>query len=396
MKLLFVAKYYPAEFKHILYYTVRTKEYEIQYFSEYRNQQFSTRGLSHTSVKFPRIHYKGSISEKTAVSLLRRADSFKNSLLRLKESGFMPNLIFLEASSACALHIRDVFPDVPCVAYCDWYFNKGSEFDMLQGVNNEDKNDFSPLRIRNMFQLDILNNCNKAFTYTQWQKDSFPAAIQKKISVIPAGVNTYFYKAGDKETSRKYFNLNENDEVITYATPVIKPHDSLMVLFGAIKKILNTRKTVQFLMVGKVINDSSEDNAENENFITKYFSEYKDRIVILENPTSHSYKVALNSSDLHVHTAMPTLLASTLPEAMSCSCLILAEHAPAVEECVTDNETGFLNSFDNVDSLSTKIIDLLDNRNSHEAVREQARKKACASFSILSSLKKIKKMINSI
>ncbi len=409
MKLLFIAKHFPAEFKTLVNFFLETKEHEIQFFSEYRQQQYSSNGLKHTIVKFPRIHYKGEKSEKTALSLLRRANAFKSSLKHLKAQGFVPDVIFLETGNACAYHISDVFPNALTIGYCEYFFHEERVFTDAYHSLSEECEDFAPLRVHNTFQLESMHACKALFTHSKWQKSLFPVNIQKKITVIPSGVNTHYFEPLDMTNpyavktrleARKFFNFEDEDEIITYAAPRISSSEVIENMFTAAKNILDTRPNAKLLIIAKpqdknAKEDDSEDLENTSNFIREAFYEYSDKVLILDTATIQVYKAALTISDLHLYTLVPNLFTQTLPELLSTSCLVLAQAKPAVEEFIADKETGYLHSFLDPKSLYEKMNMLLDNKEDTALIRKNAREKALENYSTTTSIGMLRMMLNS-
>ncbi len=407
MKLLFIAKHFPAQFKNLVDYFLENKEHEIQFFSEYRHQQYSSNGLKHTIVKFPRIHYKGEKSEKTALSLLRRANAFKSSLSHLKSQGFVPDVIFLETGNACAYHIFDVFPKALTIGYCEYFFNEDKAFADSYHALSDDSEDFAPLRVHNTFQLESMHNCLALFTHSKWQKELFPSAIQKKITVIPNGVNTHYFEPLDMSNpyavktrleARKFFNFEDHHEIITYAAPRISSNEVIENMFTSVKNILDSRPNARLLLIAKPEDTiNKEDNADEctQNFIRDAFSEYSDKVLILDNASMQVYKAALVISDLHLYTFIPSLFTETLPELLSTSCLVLAQAKPAVEEFIEDKNTGYLHSFLDPKSLAEKIDQLLNDKENNLSIRKKAREKALENYSTTTSIAMLRMMLNS-
>ena len=60
-------------------------------------------------------------------------------------------------------------------------------------------------------------------------------------------------------------------------------------------------------------------------------------------------------------------------EAMSLECLVLGSKTPPVEEIIVNKKNGLLVDFFDTKSISSKIIDILDNPDSYKEIRKAAR-----------------------
>jgi len=87
------------------------------------------------------------------------------------------------------MFIKDVFPSVPFVAYCEWFLNSTGANVGFDGtvLSLEEK---ERLRCNNAHILTTLASADAGISPTQWQKDQFPKEFHDKISVIHDGVDT--------------------------------------------------------------------------------------------------------------------------------------------------------------------------------------------------------------
>src|SRR5690606_38037816 len=88
------------------------------------------------------------------------------------------------------LFAKDVLPDTPALAYCEYFFRpEGGDigFDPAEPVGTADR---QRLTLRNMGQLSTLDRLDGGFSPTEWQRSRYPLALQPRIAVCHDGVDT--------------------------------------------------------------------------------------------------------------------------------------------------------------------------------------------------------------
>lgn len=120
---------------------------------------------------------------------LERAISAAEKMQELKEKGFKPDIIYGFAGWGSSMLIKDVFPEVPFICYCEWFLNPEGANIGFDGttLSFEEK---ANLRCNNAHVLTTLSMADAGIAPTQWQKDQFPKDFHDKIRVIHDGVDT--------------------------------------------------------------------------------------------------------------------------------------------------------------------------------------------------------------
>ncbi len=396
VKILFVAKYCPAHFQNLLLYLSLNNQHQIQFFSEYRHNELTLKNISYTNLRFPKVQYKGSKAEQASVRFLRRALVFSNAFTRLKDSGFIPDVIFVDTNHACALNVTNVFENVPCIGFCDWYINDfSSDYEITPNEEN-DNSQVLALKLSNMFQLEVLNSCTKLLTFSQWQKKAFPDFLQKKISVIYEGVNTdFFTPIQEKKAKVEFLKGFEEEDIIIFSPRVFKNSDKTKVVINAMLSVLNKHEKVKFLLLSRG-KSSSDEFSEVFAEVEKTLAPFSDRLIIHRNATLEEYKYALAYSKINLMLFDLLFVNTSLFEAMASANIIIAQKNKALEEFIHHEENGFFHDYEDADSLAELVLKLLDDKEKQRAIQVQARKYAVANLSIRNELKKTLKHLSSL
>jgi len=90
----------------------------------------------------------------------------------------------------------------------------------------------------------------------------------------------------------------------------------------------------------------------------------------------------LDAADIYVHPSLWEGFGLVLLEAMTAGKPVIASHASAIPEIVTDNETGWLVPPRNSEALADAIARLLKNPAMRLAMGEAGRRRALQDFSV--------------
>lgn len=107
-------------------------------------------------------------------NLLGHARAAGRKLRQLADSGLEPRLVIAHAGWGGALPLREVFPDVPLITYCEFFRGGGTTADAMQTWHLQ----------------AALDQSAAGVSPTHWQRSTFPAAHQPMIRVIHDGVDT--------------------------------------------------------------------------------------------------------------------------------------------------------------------------------------------------------------
>ncbi len=406
MKLLFIAKYCPAHFQNILLYFSLNQEkesHQIHFFSEYRHQELSLKNINYTNIRFPKVYYKGNKAEQTSIRLLRRGLIFTNALNRLKNSGFVPDFIFCDSSHATSFGVHSLFPDVPTITYCDWFLQQ-PEFDekILKNPEATDESYHYSLRVNNMFQIEAMRQSSKLVTFSNFQRNSFPEFLRKKISVIHEGVNTDFFRpslATENSVQEKqqydFLKGYEHNDIILFAPRIFKKSPELQVIVKALKELFYKKPNAKLLLLTRsklVQEDFMQVFAEFEEGL----GEYKNNIIIHRNASVEEYKGALMYSTVQLFMFDQLFISPSLYEAFACGNIVIAQKNPALEEFIAHGKNAYISQYADSKELTTLLQHILENKEEQTMVKSLARKTAVTHFSLKTEVKKVLKLIESI
>ena len=185
-----------------------------------------------------------------------RAEACASAAFQLKHEGFEPDIIVAHPGWGEALFIKDVFPHARLLIYCEYFY-------ALEGQDvgfepNEAPLTFQQkarLRLKNTTNLLSLNIADAAISPTQWQKSTYPAWAQEKISVIHDGIDTarLRFDPDARLTLQEpggRIELAPGDEVLTYVARNLETTRGFHMLMQALPEVLEKRPQAHAVIVG--------------------------------------------------------------------------------------------------------------------------------------------------
>jgi glycosyltransferase involved in cell wall biosynthesis len=194
----------------------------------------------------------------------------------------------------------------------------------------------------------------------------------RRIVIIPNGIDTAFYCPGDKIEARKKLGLPENCKLI---------------LFGAIHALSDLNKGLDLLQSAiSSVNFSHWQNTELILFGVDEGATLPDcgmPVRCFEFVTDEEQMVLLyRAADLFIVPSRQETFPYVIMEAMSCGTPCVAFSVGGIPDLITHGETGYLATPYIVDDLATGIVDLLDNEKLRTSMAVKSRRSIEDNFSL--------------
>lgn len=376
MKILFLHRNFPAQFKYLAQALAKDKKNEVVFVTN--NLETKTfagikkyvyklkRKVPNNCHRYLRFYEESIIHGQAAAEVL----------ISLKQQGFMPDIIFGH-SWGSSLFVKEVFPNVPYIAHIEWYYNPvNSDVDFGGKVLDIDAK--ASLKTKNSHILQDLVSCDYGISPTNWQKMQVPEIFRDKIKVMHEGIDTDFFKP-DCKVKFKVPNtdiiLTKSDEVLTYATRGMEEYRGFPEFMKAASVLMKQRPNMQVLVAG-------EDRVcygrllKNDSFKQKMLRELdfdESRLHFVGSLPYNQYLKLLQVSTAHVYLTYPFVLSWSFLEAMAAGCCIVASNTEPVKEVMQDKFSGLLVDFYDINAIVDNVSKIMDNREKYSLLCENAR-----------------------
>ena len=239
-------------------------------------------------------------------------------------------------------------------------------------------------KMRNWKNLDLT-----IVTPSKWLAECARKSVlfkNKRIKVIPNGIDTSMFKPINKKTARDILNF---------------PQDKKLILFGAMNATDDPRKGFKFIQeaLGEIFNRENNENIElvvfgssktekeiGLGFKINYLGKISDEVTL---------SLIYSSADLFVIPSLEDNLPNTIMESLSCGTPCVGFKVGGIPDMIEHKKNGYLAEYKNSKDLAKGIEWILSNKNYTELC-QNARKKVVDYFDIKIIARKYKKLYEEI
>jgi len=310
-------------------------------------------------------------------------------MLKLKQQGFVPDVILAHPGWGEALYAKDIFPNAKLVSFFEFYYQAdGADvgFDPAEPVSVDDR---ARTRTRNALHLLNLDACDIGVSPTHWQKSRHPTVYHDKIRVVHEGVDAQLMQPDPQArfTLPNGTVLRRGDPVITYVARNLEPYRGFHVFMRTLPEILQRNPQAQVVIVGGdevSYGNKPKDTPNWREAMQKELGERIDasRVHFTGKLPYLQYRALLQISAVHVYLTYPFVLSWSMLEAMSCGCLLVASRTAPVEEVIEHGKNGLLVDFFDQAALVEQVSEALSQPNRFSEIRHQARQTVLQRYTV--------------
>lgn len=313
---------------------------------------------------------------------LLRAQAAAMVAWELKAKGFIPDLIIGHPGWGETVHLSEVFPGVPQIAFGEFFY-KSHGGDVAFDPEFERSTPASDMKVhaKNLSMALAYSEAEVIVCPTPFQASTLPAGLQSRIRIIHEGVDisNASRKPGACFTLADGRVLDGSKPVITFINRNFERLRGFHIFMRALPALLERCPEAEVLLIGS---DSGKGYGAGlpggKTWKGVMMEELGDRLdasrLHFTGPLRHADMIsALSISWAHVYYTYPFVLSWSLVEAMACECLILGSDTAPVRDAITPGINGVLNDFFDVDALSQAMIRACKHPEEFSALRPAAR-----------------------
>ncbi len=400
MKILFVHQNCPGQYKHLAPALAARKGWDVR---------FLTRPGKPDVVGVKKVEYE--LAREPAKETHRYIKNLESAVLygqaaaraaeKLRQSGFVPDVIVGHAGWGETMYLKDVFPTSRLLGYFEFYYRAyGSDvdFDRDRKVNLDDR---ARIRTKNAAQFISLEAADWGVSPTIWQKAQLPREFHGKISVIHEGIDTETVKpnAAAGIVLPNGLELKKSDEVVTYVARNLEPYRGFPQFMRAVEEICRRRPQAHVLIVGSDGVSYGRRLPDGQTYREQALKEVEidpERVHFLGRLSYEHYLKVLQVSSVHVYLTYPFVLSWSMLEAMASECLIVGSDTAPVQEVIRDGENGLLVDFYDPVATAGRVDEVFDHEDRMAGIRTRARRTIVRSYSIDKCLRDQIRMVESL
>ncbi|MBK7674893.1 MAG: glycosyltransferase [Candidatus Accumulibacter sp.] len=384
MKIIFIHQNFPGQFKHLAPALAAGGDEVIAL--GINRPAYATAGvrviLHRPQAANAEAFKEAPIDVQETLAKTTRGHSVARCLSRLKEQGFVPDVIVAHSGWGEAYFIKDVFPGVPLIVYAEYFYGtEGGDAYFDPEFTRSSLEGLERLRLKNTHLLHALVAADQGLSPTRFQRDRHPQLLRQKISVIHDGIDSERLKPNPGarvHLKRAGLDLGSTDEVVTFVARELEPYRGYHIFMRALPELLVLRPRLQVVVVGGHGVSYGAAPPAGTTWKDVFFNEVADRIdrrrVHFVGRLPHEVLTQLMQvAAVHLYLTYPFVLSWSLMEAMSIGCLIVASRTAPVEELIEHGRTGLLVDFFDAHQIALTVADALQRRAELIPLRRAAR-----------------------
>jgi len=362
MHVLFVHQNFPAQFGHIAHHLIRRHAFRCSFVSQHapadsdglNRVQYQLQGGATEATHYLSRTFENSVWHSHAVyDALRRRPELRPDLV-VAHSGFLSTVL-----------LRELY-DCPIVNYFEFFYRTiGTDLDFRPDFPSPEITRLRS-RIRNATLLLDLENCDRGYSATRWQRDLMPGIFQPKVKVIFDGIDTSIWRPRpDVDRRIGNWRIPPGKRIVTYATRGMEALRGFDIFMRVAKLVCDRRPDVIFVVAGQ---DRIAYGGEQDQIGKRTFKEWvlaNDRYDLsrflftgLLSPQNLAELFAL--TDVHIYLTVPFVLSWSLLNALACGAVVVGSDTPPVREMIEHGKNGLLADFFDVEGLAATVNEVLD------------------------------------
>lgn len=392
MNILFLHRNFPAQFRHIAPALAANPNNKVVFITN--NQTLQLNNIAKINYRLKREVPKDCHRYlRFYEECVNHGQAVAEAAIYLKEQGFKPDIIYGHTWGQ-TMFMKDVFPDVPLLCYFEWFYDK---YNGEMGFDGKQLSvdDYAKLRTKNAHLLVDLYSCDAGICPTNFQKKQFPKEFHNKIKVLHDGIDTEFCKPNEDV---EFMGFTRKDEVITYATRGMEAYRGFPEFMRAVEILLKKRPNLHVLIGGEdriCYGPQLVDTTYKKMMLEKLDLDLS-RVHFVGALPLNEYVKLLQVTSCHIYLTYPFVASWSLLDAMSCACPIVASSTEPVKEFIEDGKQALLFDFYNIEEQVSKIEYVLENKQSLDEMRNNARQTIVDNYNLVDLLPKHIDYINSL
>lgn len=412
MRILFVHCNFPAQFRHLSQHLSADKSNEIVFLCQ--NREWNAVDVPH--LKLSRYQLGREPKSELCHPYLRRYETAVlhgqaalREALRLRQSGFEPDLIVGHSGFGNTLYLKEVWPKAKFIGYFEWFYrSQGSDVGF---GNTQPPSPDTSLRVHTYNSPIVMDLAltDAAICPTRWQANQFPTAMRHHLSVIFDGVDIQKLPFVEQGLRQKALQLEAGDHkanipadvpLVTYVTRCFEPYRGWPQVAEGLALLMQRNPRAHVLLVGSdevAYGAKRGDGMTWREWALKQWPMDPSRLHQLPALSYDNYKLVIQRSWVHVYWTVPFILSWSLMESMASGCCIIASATPPVEEVITSGDQGQLVDFFDPDALAQQADHLLQNREKRQQLGQSARQLIFErGYDLQTALKRQVQLINQV
>lgn len=393
MKILFVHQNFPGQFLHLAPALV-ARGHDCLAFTDAVNSRDPGIPVARYRFDPPPVDPTATRLGRTFTLMGDRAVAVARAASKLREKGYVPDVIFGHSGWGETLFLKEVWPEAKLLIYAEFYYRgvgRDVGFDLEFQVPSLDATMIAQGRAAHLGQA--LLHADAGVAPTEWQASTFPPALRPMIEVIHDGIDTKRV-APDPDATFELpdgSSLRAGDEVISFVNRNLEPYRGWHIFLRALPAVLKARPKARVVIVGGdgvSYGPAPKDGRSWKQTLLDEVGPTLDlsRVHFVGRVPHDQFVRLMQVTSAHAYLSYPFVLSWSMLEAMAAGALVIGSRTAPVEEVIVDGVNGRLVDFFDVGAWSSALIAALEQPERFDGVRVEARRTVQDRYDLTSCL----------
>ena len=293
--------------------------------------------------------------------------------VRLRESGFEPDVIISHAGFGNGLYLKDVFPNSRRVGFFEWYYTStpGGDVHFLHELHGEKVPLDRAMRLRSWNAVTLLElaQCDALVTPTEFQRQQFPEPYRDKFHLIHEGIDvTKLLSLRTNLPTRPHWMPSDPSiRIVTHLARGFELYRGFPQAILSLAALQQSMPDVHVFIAGSdQVCYGGPQNAPNGQTWGSWAREASglipERTHWLGALSTSDYHALLAYTEAHLYLTIPFVLSWSLLEAMAAGAPLIASDTGPVQEVLTHGSEALLAPFDQPRALASALESCLSDK----------------------------------
>jgi glycosyltransferase involved in cell wall biosynthesis len=386
MKILFLHPNMPGQYKHLARAFGDEGGHQIIFLTKHKSAEIAgVKRITYTVKRTVAAQTHGYL--RTTEQAVLQGQEVWRQCNRLKQQGFVPDIIIGHPGWGDGLFIKDIFPQTPCLFLHEFYYRAdGADvgFDPAEIINDDDR---ARMRMRNITNNIVLDVADVGICPTWWQYSLNPPEYRHKLHVLHEGIDVNLARpnAAASYTTPAGKIFTRADKVVTYIARNFEPYRGFPTFMQAAEILLKQRPDIHIIAVGADAVSYGKKAPEGQSYRQIWQQKLQldsERIHFVGRVNYDNLMQILQLSSAHLYLTYPFVLSWSLLEAMACGVPLVASDTKPLREAVTHEQQGLLVDFFKPEEVAAQALRLLDDTKLRADLGAAARARAVERYDL--------------
>lgn len=306
-----------------------------------------------------------------------------------------PDLVIAHTGFGSSLFLPFLY-DAPIINFLEYYYDVIGQDLGYRPELPVTELDLLRVKAKNAMILLDLENCDRGWTPTHYQRAYFPPTYRDKIEVCFDGIDADIYHRRDNPQrrigERQY--VGPGKRIVTYVARGFEMMRGFDIFMKVARRIYEQDPDVVFVVVGADrvhyggdLNYIPGNSFRHHVLAQEKYDLSKFRFVGFVPP--ETLAEILSISDLHIYLTQPFITSWSMVHAMGCGAVVLASDQPCVREYITPGVNGLLGDFFDVEGLARQALDVLRDPAAYRPMGAAARQLVADNYTVQGAMPRL-------